>query len=202
VARAGACIHCVRHGVCAGRPACAGDCDAHVFVAFITPLDCPAPAASSRDTPAERRPQRSRCQFRALAAAVALAGIKPTARFFEHRAQTCTHEEKILGCCVKCRGAEDGRRGRFSRRGECQREPSVQGQTGCCLTAALWSTSALLCEFQRRAARAMRVFVHENARSRPRRAARTEKTAVTEAHDSHDSSGDGTNSGASSSSPR
>jgi hypothetical protein len=29
------------------------------------------------------------------------------------------------------------------------------------LTAALWSTSALLCEFQRRAARAMRVFVQE-----------------------------------------
>ena len=113
----------------------------------------PPPAASSLDTPAERRPQGSRCQFRALAAAVVLPGVKSTARLFQQRAQTFTHEEKILGCCVKCRGAGGGRRGRFSRRGKGGRY-------------------------------------------------RTEKTAITQAHDSHDSSGDGTHSGASASSPR
>jgi hypothetical protein len=37
---------------------------------------------------------------------------------FSTTKQTFTHKEKILGCCVKCRGAGGGRRGRFSRRGK------------------------------------------------------------------------------------
>jgi hypothetical protein len=86
--------------------------------AYTTLRYCPAPAASSRDTPAERRPQGSRCQFRALAAAVVLPGIKPTARLFQQRAQTFTLEDKLVDCYVKCRGAGGGRKGRFSKRGK------------------------------------------------------------------------------------